>query len=276
MLGPRDRHARAAACAPLVGGDPRALTFAGEATAAEGEPGPQHDADARRHRPAARAAARRDVEDLHARCAPPAVSGFTKGQRAGEVAGDEVVPERRQQCAVGPLRSRSVLVEHATNERTLPRRVEVVRAGVHGRLQRRLAEPQVRADGGHQHVTALDQRAHRAGTVDVGNRRFQAAELGGQSSHTVGVTTGQQRHGTTLHERASGQLACVPGRSEHHDPARPSLTSTLASRRTVARAGPPPARAASHNVSPVRTDTAHPYNDGYGADAVGPRAARSP
>ena len=119
---------------------------------------------------------------------------------------------------MGPLCSRSVLVEHPTNERTLPGRVEVVSAPVHRRVQRRRAEPQVRADGGHQDVTALDQRAHRAGTVDVGNRRFQA-ELGGKSSHTVAVTTGQQRPGTTLHEGASGQLTCVPGRSEHHDPA---------------------------------------------------------
>ena len=119
---------------------------------------------------------------------------------------------------MGPLCSSSVLVEHPTNERTLPGRVEVVSAAIHGRVQRRRAEPQVRADGGHQDVTTLDERSHRAGAVDVGNRRFQA-ELGGKSSHTVAVATGQQRSGTTINEGASGQFTCVPGRSEHHDPA---------------------------------------------------------
>jgi hypothetical protein len=93
-----------------------------------------------------------------------------------------------------------------------------VRARGDRRLDGRPAPARERPDGRHEHVAALDERAHRFRPLDVGDRPFEAAELGGERLDARLVARREHRLGPARHQRAGRQIARVAGSAEDDDP----------------------------------------------------------
>ena len=143
-----------------------------------------------------------------------------EGERAGEVARDPVVPERRDERAPGGLRLRSVALEDIADEPWFARGIEVVGTGGHGCPHRRLSPLRERAHRRHEDVAAVDERPDAVGSLDVGHERVEAPELLGEGQHAVRIAPGQHRPQPAPHHRPRRQVARVTRGAEEDDAPR--------------------------------------------------------
>jgi hypothetical protein len=131
-----------------------------------------------------------------------------------------LVANRPHKGAAGRARSGPVTLEDLADERPLAGRVEVVRGPADRRLDRRLAEPRERPDGGDQDVAAFHEGANGLGSPGVGDHRFEAAELRRQRLQALGIAGRQHRPHTARGERPRRKLAHVARGTEEHDATR--------------------------------------------------------
>jgi hypothetical protein len=124
------------------------------------------------------------------------------------------------------LGHRAEFLEHAADERGLTSRVEIDRPHIDRRTQRRLTEPQKRADRTDQHVTPADQPPYRRHITDVSSRYVQLAEPLCQRNQPAGTAAGQHGPQTSPNHRLRDPPPGVPTRSEQHDHKPPPVMET--------------------------------------------------
>ncbi|MCK9875171.1 hypothetical protein MXD59_05140 [Frankia sp. Ag45/Mut15] len=205
---------------------PRTATFRLQPAAPEGERRRQQGVH--RAGPRASAAARpaqRQVSDLDPYRFRSGL-GQRQRQRRREVTGYPVETEGGEQSGTVSPRRRAVLFECPTDEIRFAGRVEIMRPGVHRRLDRRNTPTQKRADRRDEHIAAFHQRPNGLRPRDVGDLGRQTTQFPGETFKTLTRPGGQHGPMPPTHKCSGHQLTGVAGRAEDdcppgHQPDRP-------------------------------------------------------